>query len=402
MIRRCPKCNKAIDDDTQFCPYCGTNCTEKENWVCTECQTENIAEASFCKKCGASLEKQEAAKNSKKRKLQKYLRHPYTKYIIGAIVVLIIAMGGSYYYFNNMSENHYFAEYAEAAKKIEMANNVLTSNISAESLKSGNVTDIQKKLQEQKQEIDNTEKNVSQLHAILKYEAQQKNLAVLLQKESNILDKTGLVITKPLDSETDNVIKSIKDDIDAETGLADQIKIPNVTFNFNSDISVIPHQLALFVEEKRQANKDKLDQINAMTTFFQHMDSIIQRYDSAKTDFASLLGNVRSGGYTWYDYFSILNDARTLRMGLRNQVNYIKAPSGTENIKNQFSDILNKSVEYCDLMNAGARLEFNHDISKAQDKYDIAKGLNSSIQGDYTNFINNYQAEKAQLTNPNN
>ena len=398
LTSKCSKCNTDIDNSAQFCPNCGTKCERKQEWICAHCQTKNSAEANFCKQCGKSSQPPSVLA----QKLQVWSSSPYAKYIIGLIILLLITGLGSYYYFNFVSESHYLAQYAEAARKIETANDLLTSNIKPDTLTREKTADLQKQLQEQKNNIDSVEKDFSHSHPLQKYAEQHKNLINLLNKESSILEETCLIITKPLDSGTDTVLNSLKENVDEATSLAGQIQVPNTNFSLINDMSLLPHHLTLFVEEQRKINKDKLDRLALMNTFFQKTDAIIQRYDGAKTDLSGLLGNIRNGGYTWFDYFQALQSARSFRLGIRSEIDRLNAPKGTEALKRQFSEVLTASLLYCDQMNAAAQIEFNSNLSNAQKKYTEATAINTKVQNSYADFINTYQSEKTRLTNMDN
>lgn len=65
---KCQKCNKIIDEDSNFCKYCGTKVIQAN--VCPKCGAKHLPkDAKFCPDCGASLAikdeatiRQEAAK----------------------------------------------------------------------------------------------------------------------------------------------------------------------------------------------------------------------------------------------------------------------------------------------------------------------------------------------------
>lgn len=50
---KCPKCNKNIDDDFKFCPYCGEKKPSPK--ICPNCELEHNAKFSFCPECGTQL-----------------------------------------------------------------------------------------------------------------------------------------------------------------------------------------------------------------------------------------------------------------------------------------------------------------------------------------------------------
>lgn len=52
---KCKNCNKEIDNDSNFCKYCGTKVVKAN--VCPKCGAEHLPkDAKFCPDCGASLE----------------------------------------------------------------------------------------------------------------------------------------------------------------------------------------------------------------------------------------------------------------------------------------------------------------------------------------------------------
>jgi len=97
-----------------------------------------------------------------------------------------------------------------------------------------------------------------------------------------------------------------------------------------------------------------------------------------------------------------LREARSFRLGVRNEIDRLNAPKGTESLKRQFSEVLTASLQYCDQMNVAAQIEFQTGLPAAQKKYTETKAINTKVQSSYADFTNNYQAEKARLTNINN
>ena len=51
----CGKCGKTINDDSVFCPYCGT----KLQKLCESCGAELVPDAAFCARCGAAVSEEE-------------------------------------------------------------------------------------------------------------------------------------------------------------------------------------------------------------------------------------------------------------------------------------------------------------------------------------------------------
>lgn len=50
---KCPKCNKELNEGTNFCDSCGTQIPK--TIVCATCGQSVNSEYAFCQNCGASL-----------------------------------------------------------------------------------------------------------------------------------------------------------------------------------------------------------------------------------------------------------------------------------------------------------------------------------------------------------
>ena len=57
VVRRCPQCHTAGDDQYGFCIKCGYEFSKTDNspYICPLCGYENPEEADFCVKCGSPL-----------------------------------------------------------------------------------------------------------------------------------------------------------------------------------------------------------------------------------------------------------------------------------------------------------------------------------------------------------
>jgi len=58
---RCPNCNKYIEEDSQYCSYCGFKIPHKEEKIkCPRCQNEVSDLSKFCPLCGNEIHRKEA------------------------------------------------------------------------------------------------------------------------------------------------------------------------------------------------------------------------------------------------------------------------------------------------------------------------------------------------------
>ena len=401
MKRACPKCGTELQDDTvRFCPKCGANCLQQATWYCQKCGTENELTANFCKSCGTSRAlpartEAAAAAPAEPSRWQKLVQHPYFKY--GCLILLVMLIGGfgSYYYFMNMNEGHYLTKYAEASRTLEAANTILLNNTKPDVLKPASLEETRKQLQEQKSALDSLAQEFSRQKPFKNYEEPHRAMAELLQKESAVFDQTILVLTKPLDGGTDDVLASIREDAGTIKDLSGKIQVPNASLT-SIDLSVLPQQLSSFVESQRKLHARQA----AMEHFFSEMDKVIADYDGEKTDFGGMLESSRKdGGMIWADYFKILDKARHSREALKAKVNALRAPAGTEKLPQQFSQVLTESLRYCELMRISANLTFNRYYADGRRKEREAQTLNKQVQDDYADFISNYNADKLHLLN---
>lgn len=402
--RSCPKCGQEIvDSETRFCPKCGADIQSTvEPWICQKCGQENTSDALFCKACGYSHEKQIEMASTTKGQVLNVVQSKKFLFGVAIIIVMLIGGFGSYYYFNNINETKYLTAYAEAARDIEDANNILSGNIKVEVLKGNKAGDLTKQMQEQKNILDEMALSFSQQKPFANYETQHNDVITLLHKESTLLEQVMQIVAKPLDNNTDSIIENIKENVSDIKSMNTQIQVPNATFVSSIDLSTVPQQLNVYVAEQKQINKEKMEKLAAYQEFFKKMDGAIQRYEAARKD----LGTVRDGfnkeGFMWNDYLDALDRAKSSRSSVRYTVSEIDPPAGTEGLKQKFLSVLDASIRYCDTLSAAGNLQRFNYYWQSNEKEKSAKDMNQEVQDSYAAFTENYQAEKNRLTNINN
>lgn len=389
----CPKCRNVIDDDTaRFCPKCGTDLlAATEDWTCKNCGQINFADATFCKSCGESREKQ-----------TKFFYSAKFRYALAVIAVALIGGLGSYFYFNSANEGKYLTNYAAAARDLNDVNGAVVNSIKLETLKSSKPETLAEQMQAQKNILDAQEKIFSEMTPFRNYERQHADLIALVHKEGELVGQVIQVVSNPLDANAENSIAAIKDNIAALKTLGEQIKVPNTSLVSGVNLASVPEQLSLFVAEQKQINAAKMAKLAANQDFFRQMDDAIHRYDGAKAELGKILDSNKTSGMIWADYFNVLDRAKSDRIGVRNIVNDIAAPEGTEDLKRSFRAVLDSSISYCELMREAANLGFNNYYLDRLKKENAAKDLNAQVQREYAAFIDRYGAAKRRLTNPNN
>jgi len=333
------------------------------------------------------------------------VHYRYFKYILAAVLVMLVGAGGSFYYFTNMNEDHYLKYYAAASRSLNNANELVLSNTKSDVLTSENAADLKKQLQGQKDEIDRHAKEFSSRKPFKGYGAQHQATLEMLQKESTVLDTTMQVIEKPLDTDLDTQVEDMKDITQSIRDLSNQIEVPNTSMTLDSDPTILPQQLATYTaaqrkqeEERKRIEAERAAHQAEINEFFSKMDSAIDRYNNAKADLGGMMESSRNGGMLWSDYFNIIDNARGSRMGVKYEVERIKTPAGTENLKGEFLATLNDAVRYCNIMRIGANLAFHDYYAESYQKTQEAEKLDEQVQKEYGKFIKHYQSLKAQMT----
>ena len=389
----CPKCGAEISGDINFCPKCGANLLEvvAENWTCKNCGAENSGDALFCTSCGESKSKQASIFYS-----------PMFKF--GILLALIIFIGGfgSYAYFNGLNEDKYLTYYAAASRDFDEAETSLENQIKISTIKATKTEDLIKQLNNQKNILKGQLEIFTQMTPFKNYDKQHADMTAALQKEIEIIDGITQIISNPLDSGVEANLETLKKNLDTVNNLKSQINIPNVIFTPHNDLAAITGQLDGFVKEQKTFYAERVEKLNANQEFFRQMDNLISRYDAARTDLGKMMESLRKSDMTWNDYFNMLDRAKSERSSIRYSANEINPPAGTEHLRQEFVEVLNEAVRYCEMMRAAANLGFNNYGFQRYMKEQESKEVDTNVSEMYDAFISRYETEKRRLTNINN
>lgn len=401
---KCQNCGRIIADvESKFCPHCGAK-LKVDSWQCSACSTKNEGEAKFCKNCGAGKNSSKVGSQPKYSDITMLTQYKYFKQIAVAVVLLIATACGSYYYFTNMNEGNYLKLYSEAHKTLNEATGIVVSNTRQGMITAESVEDLKKRLQSQKDELDEEVKEFTSRKPFQGYSAQHEAVTELLQKESSILGLTIQVLNNPLDEGLDSLLEEGKDTAQQIKNLSGQISVPNTVMTLDDDITALPQQLKVYVteqrkqeEERKRLEAERQARMKELNDFFAEMDSAISQYNSAKSNLGGMMESSRNGGMIWADYFKVLDQARSDRSSVRYKVNSIKAPQGTEGLKQEFLDVLDNAIRYCDVMRIRANLSYNHYYYDAYKKKEESDSIDRDVQSSYASFIENYNANKESL-----
>ena len=87
----CPKCNKELENGTQFCDSCGTQIFE--TIFCPNCGKQTSTEFAFCQGCGASITESPTEKSVNTVEISETKKKPPKKaFIFGGIGIAIVAV----------------------------------------------------------------------------------------------------------------------------------------------------------------------------------------------------------------------------------------------------------------------------------------------------------------------
>ena len=392
--KTCPKCGAAIPEgNVNFCPKCGANLLDAfaEKWTCKNCGTENSVDARFCVACGESREKH-----------SKLFYSP--KFRFGVILILVILIGGfgSYFYFNGVNEDKYLSYYTMAARDIQNVDLAVGSKLKVTTMKATKQEELINLLNAQKKILDSQLENFSHITPFKNYETQHDNVINILQKEIAVLDQSAQLVSNPLDSTTDNTLESMKKNLATVKELSAEIQMPKANFSPTEDLINMPDQLNIFIAEQKKVYAEKMEKLAANQEFFRQMDVSINRYNAARTDLGKMLETTRKSDMTWNDYFNMLDNAKSARVNVRHNVSEIRPVAGMEYLKEEFMEVLDAAIRYCEMMRAAANLGFNKYNYQRYRKEQESKEVDTQVKEKYDAFIQRYENEKNRLTNVDN
>ncbi len=419
----CTVCGQEMDDAARFCSACGGE-LDSAGRVCAKCHQSNPDRAHFCMTCGDDLTTQEIAAidacavhhlaNTTTVPLNPVMGIPAPSApsagqsaaakrslaVIG-VVVLLAAAGGVYYYYTQQTIQRFLS-----------ASSLLTGHLAASEQKladhfdqpidAQSIATLQQAWPGQIQELQNSVDAWKAVKCPDQYLAPKQILGRAAEIQLAVMGQIPDILAHPLAAETDGVLESLRQNLNEAQDLSETFQLQGLQLPNSDKATAVTDKLSAYCAEQREIHKAKLARLEAMNVYFQQMDSIIQKNNEAKTGLGAMLDKIRSGEYGWPDYFKMIDGAKATRESLRAQVNRLVTPAGTEEYTAELSRLLSLSVNYCDIMKAGATSESKGDYAAANKKYIEAQTLNDQIQSQYSAFTSKYQSGKTALTNIDN
>lgn len=423
----CRFCGKEMEEAARFCSACGSELQDTGR-VCAKCHQANPDEAHFCMTCGDDLTAQEMAaaveggnihhlanttvvslnpiaeafsSTAAPSKRHAAVSVSKSALVAGIIILLLAASAWAYSYYTRQVTQKFLTASSQVAVQIFESNQML-ADLFNQPINAQTSPILAQMLPAYIQNLQVSADNWSATKCPDKYLAQKESLTSLVQVQLEIMEQIPAILAHPLVAETDAITKSLRENMAQATQISAQLQLPGVAIQNDAQLPVIADKLAAYTAQQREIYKAKLARLESMNSYFKQIDSILQKNNEAKSGLGTMLEKIRSGEYDWADYFTMIDGARTARANLLTQVNRVKTPSGAEEYSAELSRLLSQSINYCDIMKAGATAESKGDYATANKKYIEAQTLNDQIQSQYAAFNSKYQNGKAQLTNINN
>lgn len=425
----CAICGREVDDAARFCPACGGE-LQAAGQICGKCHQSNPDRALFCMNCGDDLTVQETAAvdaesvdagaihhlaNTAAVSLPPIMEIPApaapsagapaavkrTLAVIGVVVLLLTAGGGVYRYYTQQMTQRFLSASSLLAGQMAGAEQKLADYFERP-IDTQFIAALQQDWPGQIQELQIAVDEWKTVKCPKQYLLQQQLLDRRAEAQLAAMGQIPDILAHPLAAETDGVLESLRQNMNEARDLSNNIQLPGLQMPNSDKATAVADSLSAYCSEQREIYKAKLARLEAMKAYFKQMDSILQKNNEAKTGLGAMLDKIRSGEYGWPDYFEMIDGAKSTRVNLRTQVNRLVTPAGTEEYTAELSRLLSLSVDYCDIMKAGANAESKGDYSTANKKYIEAQTLNDQIQSQYAAFNSKYQAGKSTLTNIDN
>lgn len=420
----CAICGQDMDDGARFCSACGGQ-LQAAGRICEQCRQSNPESAHFCMNCGEGLTAQEIAAvdstaihhlaNAAAVPLTPSLGQPvpttpsvgqslFTQKnlaVMAIILLFLAAAGGGYYYYTQQMTQRFLSASSLLAGQLAEADARLGSQFE-QPIDAQFITTLKQDWPGQIEELQAAVDEWKAVKCPNQYLPQKQLLDQVGEIQLAILGQIPDILAHPLAAETDDGLESLRQNMEKVQDLSETLQLPGVRLSHSSQAAAVADRLSAYCSEQREIYKAKLARLEAMTTYFNQMDSILQKNSEAKTGLGAMLGKIRNGEYGWPDYFKMIDGAKSTRESLRNQVNRLVTPAGTEEYTAELSRLLSLSINYCDIMKAGATSESKGDYEAANRKYIEAQTLNDQIQSQYSAFTSKYQNGKTALTNIDN
>ncbi|MEQ8202057.1 MAG: hypothetical protein ABRQ24_11625, partial [Syntrophomonadaceae bacterium] len=389
-------CHQANPDQAHFCMACGEDLTAQEIAAVTAGTIDHLANTAVVPlNPVTNIFTPSAPSVGLSTATKKSLA------AIGILLLLLAGAGGVYHYYTQQMTQRFLSASSRLTGQMTASGQMLADYF-AQPIDSHTIETLQQALPGQIQNLQGSVDSWNSVKCPEQYRAQKQTLARLAEIQLTVMGQIPDILAHPLAAETDGVLESLRQNIDEAQGISADMQLPGVQLPDSERSTVVADRLSAYCSQQREIHKAKLARLDAMNAYFKQMDSIIQKNNEAKTGLGTMLGQIRSGEYGWPDYFKMIDGARTTRESLRTQVNRLVTPAGTEEYTAELSRLLSLSINYCDIMKAGATSESKGDYEAANRKYIEAQTLNDQIQSQYTAFNGKYQTGKATLTNIDN
>lgn len=389
---------------------------------CHNCGTKSVEEATSCEECGVKLLTAEPIKtetvieNIPNEEIEKESSKPKNKAFIytalGVFAVGLIGTIGTISYIEKTKENLYLEKISVVSNNLNDLEEEITQNLRM-IIKGDKINNKFTKNKEVLKELKSSFK-VLQVPEI--YNSSNEKISQIIEDDIELIEKTELAISNPTSKESTLLVEDIRKQSENKNKNIQQVSIPGVKindFNTSSYVSMV----SMYIDEKEKENSEKQKQEKIeqermaverkkqeekqekLKNFVVNFDSILHRYNIARTDLGNIIDKIRTGGYTFTDFYNAIDQARETRKDLRNEIvalDYIN--SSTENVKKELSYILTKSIDYCEVKRTGIKIEQERGIDGASYKYAEADSIDLDIKTSFQKFTNDYNTVRTSAS----
>lgn len=371
--------------------------------ACQSCGTPYNETDEYCPKCGEKLEKQQvwpappepaaAALDDTDTALPSEaspLTSSKSKALL-AVGLTVVVLAAVWWYFSVQNINKYVSKCNDIARATLTTNQMIVNDVH------GNMTDQQakalaSKINRAQQELARLDQDLKALPVPGKYKTDHQSLTEFVRLEDNILQHISLLLADPLDSQYSDRMSKLRDDTAKAQEIASRLSLTTPADLFGN-MAAVPDQLSLYCEAYRQLHQEKL----AKLAFLESINTIVKAHNNANQDLVSMLTDIRNGSYSWDQYFHLIAEARKARVDLREKANQLQPPPGMEKLKIECSDVLTSFIEYCDLIQAAAKIEHELSVYLASDDYERAAAQHKQFVNLYQRFLNQLQAQQIEV-----
>lgn len=245
------------------------------------------------------------------------------------------------------------------------------------------------------------------------YLSANKKLGDSIDLNKAIFTTLQTILQNPVDTGAQDNMKQLSDAVNQCMNGYTTIGIKNVNFSLPEEILSLPNKLDPFVSQKQSDNARVNSLIASYTQYFNSMSQLFESYTNARTDFNSIINNVRNNQAAWDDLFNKLDQSEDSLKDIKSSYSSLNVPSELSSLNKRFGPILDQSMLYIEKLRFAAQSEknFNKDgltqdqinqqTTQINNLYQLAEQENSNLTSNYQKFTSDMNAARDNYLDPN-